>query len=137
MAYQITRKNRIIEDLELCNADGSVAETFHVDLNVDQIAGRLNKARSALAQAQADLRDAPDDAQKIEAMGNAIIALFDVIFGEDGRKRIVEFYEDAYTEMLVDVFPFIADVILPKIEAASEARKNQLLAAAKTNKRWR
>ena len=138
MAYQIIRKNRIIEDLELCRADGTVAETVHVDLNVDQIAGRLQKARKALAQAQDDLRSAPDDEKKVEALGNAVIALFDVIFGVSGREKIVNFYEGAYSEMLVDIFPFISDVIMPKINEASKARLEQLQAATRFNKRgWR
>lgn len=135
MAYQITRKNRIVEDLELCTADGTVSQTIHVDLNVDQMAARLRAATADLAKAKSEMENAPDDEKKVEALGNATIALFDVIFGEEGRKKIVDFYEDAYTEMLVDVFPFIADVVLPKVNEASAARREQLLAAAKFNRK--
>jgi hypothetical protein len=40
-----------------------------------------------------------------------------------------------YTEMLLDVFPFIDGEIIPKIREASEARKAQLLAAAKATRK--
>lgn len=53
MAYQIIRKNRIIEYLELCRADGTVADTVHVDLNVDQIAGRLQAAIKSFGEPSA------------------------------------------------------------------------------------
>lgn len=37
--------------------------------------------------------------------------------------------------MLLDIFPFINEVILPMVRAASEARKEQLRAAANLAKR--
>ena len=131
--YQITRKNRIKETLQLCNADGSVAEEINVDLNVDAIAGRMNKAYEALGIAQNDLTDEPTP-QMIEKFGQAVLAVFEVVFREDGCKRIVAFYENNYTEMLLDLFPFINDEIMPKIREASEERKQQLIEAAKRSK---
>ena len=68
--YQITRKNRIKETLQLCNADGSVAEEINVDLNVDAIAGRMNKAYEALAHTgDARLSDAYVDKAVMQAYG--------------------------------------------------------------------
>lgn len=131
--YQITRKNRIKETLQLCHADGTVAEEIYVDLNVDVIAGRMNKAYEALGIAQNELTDEPTP-QMIEKFGQAVIAVFEVVFGEDGCRRIVAFYENNYTEMLLDLFPFINDEIMPKIREASEERKQQLIEAAKRSK---
>lgn len=135
--YQITRKNRIKETLQLCHANGDVAEEINVDLNVDVIAGRMNKAYEALGMAQNALGANTNSPELLEQFGNAVMAVFDVIFGEDGRKRIVAFYENNYTEMLLDLFPFINNEIMPKIREASEQRKQQLIDAAKgTKKRW-
>ena len=135
--YQITRKNRIKETLQLCHANGDVAEEINVDLNVDVIAGRMNKAYEALGIAQNALGANTNSPELLEQFGNAVMAVFDVIFGEDGRKRIVAFYENNYTEMLLDLFPFINNEIMPKIREASEQRKQQLIDAAKgTKKRW-
>ena len=135
--YQITRKNRIKETLQLCHANGDVAEEINVDLNVDVIAGRMNKAYEAIGMAQNALEANTNSPELLEQFGNAVMAVFDVIFGEDGRKRIVAFYENNYTEMLLDLFPFINNEIMPKIREASEQRKQQLIDAAKgTKKRW-
>ena len=129
--YQVTRKNRIKEQLQLCHADGTVALTAEVDLNVDVIASRVSKAYETLGMAQNALAEDPRNPAPMEAYGNAVIAVFNVIFGEEQTAAIVEFYEGNYTEMLLDLFPFINNEIMPKIAEASEARKAQLLEAAK------
>lgn len=133
--YTITRKNRIKEQLQLCHADGTVALVAEVDLNVDQIAARVNKAYETLGMAQLALQKAPKDEKTLEAYGNAVIAVLFVIFGEDQTKSIVAFYENNWSEMLLDLFPFINDEIMPKIREASTARKAQLVAAAQQAQR--
>lgn len=129
--YQITRKNRIKETLQLCHANGDVAVELEVDLNVDEIAGHANKAYEALGMAQLALQKDQNSQKAMEAYGDAVIAVLDVIFGEEGTKQIAEFYEGHYSEMLLDLFPFINGEIMPKIRAASADRKAQLMAAAK------
>lgn len=133
--YTVTRKNRIKEQLQLCHADGTVALVAEVDLNVDLIAARVNKAYETLGMAQLELQKAPHDEKALEAYGNAVIAVFTVIFGEAQTKSIVEFYENNWSEMLLDLFPFINNEIMPKIREASADRKAQLLAAAQQAKR--
>lgn len=129
--YQVTRKNRIKEQLQLCHADGTVAMTADVDLNVDIIANRVSKAYEALGMAQNALANDPRNPATMEAYGNAVIAVFNVIFGEEQTAAIVAFYENNWTEMLLDLFPFINNEIMPKIAEASEARRTQLLEATK------
>ena len=132
--YQVTRKNKITETLQLCHADGSVAHTISVDLNVDQIAARVNKAWEVLGAAQNTLTEDPKSDAALEAYGEAVLALFDVIFGEKNREKIVSFYESNYSEMLLDLFPFINEVVMPQIREATAARREQLIAAARAAK---
>ena len=133
--YQVTRKNRIRESVQLCHADGTVAETIEVDLNVDEVANRANKAYEMLGMAQLELQKDGNTEKLLEAYGNAVIAVFNVIFGADGASRIIAFYEGNYTEMLLDLFPFINNEIMPKIRAATAARKEQLIEAARLAKK--
>lgn len=130
--FQVTRKNRIKETVQLCNADGTVAQEINVDLNVDTIAARMNKAYEMLGMAQNQLQ-ADNNPVNAETFGKAVIAVFEVVFGDD-CKKILEFYENSYTEMLLDLFPFINDEIMPKIREASQQRKNQLVELAKRSK---
>ena len=137
--YQITRKNRIKEQLQLCHADGTVALDVDVDLNVDEISARVNKAYEVLGAAQIALEKDTESAEAMEAYGRAVVAVFNVIFGEENAEKMIAFYENNFTEMLLDVFPFINNEIMPKIREASAARKTQLKEAAKAvkyGKRW-
>ena len=135
--YQVTRKSKINETLQLCNSDGTVAETIVVDINVDQIGSRVNKAYELLGIAQNTLKKDPHDPKLAEEFGNAVLALFQAIFGAENAEKIVVFYEGNETEMLLDLFPFINDVIMPKVRDASAARKEQLKAAANISSRKR
>lgn len=137
MSYQVQRKSRIKETLELLDETGAVVESLDVDLNVDQIAGRVNKAYEVLGAAQTALQKNARSDEALEAYGKAVLAVFDVIFGEDGTKKLISFYDGNFNEMLLDVFPFINDEIMPKIRAASADRREQMLAAVKASKKAR
>ena len=130
--YQVQRKNLIREQLQLVHANGDIAATIDVEINVDRVGAQINKAFELLGYAQAAAQKDPKNPHLWDALGQACIALFTTIFGEDGCKTIVDFYgsRDAYTEMLVDLFPFINGEIIPKVNAASAERKKQLLAMA-------
>ena len=127
--YQVQRKNQIKEQLQHVHANGEIACTVDVDINVDRIGAQISNAYELLRMAQGALQKDPESPALMEAFGKATIALFTVIFGEAGCKQIVDFYgsRDAWTEMLTDLFPFIKDVIIPKVNEASAARKKQLL----------
>lgn len=127
MAYQIKRKNRVVEKLELCNADGSVALAVDVDINVDDMGGRIAAAQDVLAMAKELVQKEPKSEKAQEAFGTAVMALFAVIFGQENTISILEFYDGRYIEMLADVFPFIKDVIMPEVISVSAERKQQIL----------
>ena len=44
--------------------------------------------------------------------------LYTSIFGDSGTQKILAFYDNAYFEMSLQVFPFIVDVVKPRIEAS-------------------
>lgn len=127
--YEITRRSKVKEVLTVNNADGSVAFELPVEINVDTFVGRWNKARVALANAQKDVtvNKSDDNAQRY---GDAAIALMRLVFGDDGAEKIIDFYDTDYTEMLLDVLPFLADCIVPAVNAATEERVKQLKKAA-------
>lgn len=135
MAYQVKRKSKIKERLELCDESGAVVLPIDVEINVDDMASRITAAQQTLYMAQALVNKEPQSEKAQEAFGSAVIALFAVIFGKDNTDKIVAFYDGRYTEMLLDVFPFITEVIMPKIKSASAERKQQLIDAARASRR--
>lgn len=141
--YQIKRKNRIVEQVQLVHANGDIACTLDVDINVDEIGPKINKAYEMAGMAQLELEKNPISQNAVDAYGEAVLALLNVIFGEDGCNKIVEFYggRGAWSEMLIDLFPFINNEVMPRVQEASAARKEQLFEMAKavkksTRRKW-
>lgn len=129
--YQIQRKNRIKEQLQLVHANGDIACTLDVDINVDRMTAQISKAYDQLGRAQNELMNDRTSEKLIEEYGKAVVLVLTAIFGEDGCKKILDFYEDNYTECLLDILPFVSGEIMPKIREASQARKEQLEALMK------
>lgn len=120
MAYKITR-NHIVEELEI--EDNGRTVTLNVDLNVDDIMGKYNMAQYAIARANQAAHEAKNDgdmAKAEEMMGDAVISLFRVIFGEEQTEQILTIYQNRYLEMLADISPFIAEVVQPRILEAQQ-----------------
>lgn len=118
--YQIKR-NHLVEDLEI--EDNGKVLALKVDLNVDTTLYQYNQAQYKIAQASQDAKKAANDndlALAEEAMGNAVLGLFEVVFGEEQTKQIIDFYGDKPLEMLGDIAPFISDVVAPKIAEAQQ-----------------
>lgn len=133
--YKVTR-NHIVEELEI--TDSGKSKVFSVDINVDEILSRYNQTQYKIAAAAeaAKKAKAPDDMQKAERdMGEAVLGLFELIFGADQTKEILEIYDGRSMEMLGDISPFIADVIVPKVHEAQERLQSRYAQVSKRGKK--
>ena len=118
--YQIKR-NHIVEELEI--EDNGKVLKLSVDINVDTMLRVYNNAQYKIAQASVDAQKAADEkdmSKAEEAMGNAVLGLFEVVFGTEQTEKIVEFYDNKPLEMLGDIAPFISDVVAPKFKEAQD-----------------
>lgn len=135
MGYQVGRSNRIEETLDLVDSEGIVQHTISVALNTSDIARqyrvqhlhliKAQQAYAALQQAQGDGRSAAVE-QAEEALGDAILGLFRLVFGEDGLHQILDFYDGCYIEMLENVLPFLTQVVVPAVQADAAQRKQRI-----------
>ena len=118
--YQITR-TRIVEQLEI--DDNGTKTVLDVDISADAILKDYNQAQYAIAQAQMlaqKAKEKKDIEEAEQAMGDAILALFKVIFGKDQLDKILQIYDNSPLEMLGDIAPFIAEVVTPRIHEAQQ-----------------
>ena len=129
--YQVTRKNKVKESLRFNHADGTEAFTAEVEINVDEFAGKYNKARELAAFAENKLKNSPESEELQQAYGEAVIAVLELIFGQENTRKILEFYENRYSEMLLDIYPFLTEVIQPAIQEAARDRAEKLSSALK------
>ena len=118
--YQIKRKH-IVEDLEI--EDNGKTLKLSVDINVDSMIKAYNNAQYKIAQASNAAKAAAGDKDMSaceEALGDAVLSLFEVIFGQEQTRQIIEFYDNKSLEMLGDIAPFITDVIAPRFKEAQD-----------------
>lgn len=132
MAYQVGRSSKIHESLELVDDNGKIVETIETNVDADKIAREFNRRINAVIRAEAAAKALPQSGEiipmtteqaeaanaAIQAYGDAVINLFQLIFGDSGTQKILAFYDNAYFEMSLQVFPFIVDVVKPRIEAS-------------------
>jgi hypothetical protein len=118
--YQIKR-NHIVEELQI-EDNGKVLD-LTVDINVDSILQAYTSAQYRIAKASQDAKMAAGDkdmSKAQEALGDAILGLFEVIFGTEQANKIIEFYGNKALEMLGDITPFITEVVAPRIKEAQD-----------------
>ena len=138
MAYQIRRQDPEIEELQLVNRDGSVAETLEVALNGADLAERVSKEYVNLLNAQSYANDPktgkdPESmAEAVEKLGNCVIDLYNAALGEENTRKILDFYNGRTLEMIQEVNPFVIDVVIPK--ARKIAQQNRKAARASYRK---
>lgn len=122
--YVIERKKRIKESLKIVSDKEELILT--VDLDIDYATQQYWKYYEKLHLCHEELKKEPNNAQKIELFGNAVLALCSFIFGEEQTKKIVEFYNERYTEIFSDILPFLTDVVFPMLKSESKKRAKQL-----------
>lgn len=124
--YTIKKAAHIVDELNIEEGD----KKLKVDINiyVDDIMAEYTKCQKQIAVAQEKIKQNQSDDDALAALGEAIVALFCLLFGEEQTKKIVEFYENRTASMLADFLPYIVQVILPAIQ---DAQKN--LAATYTS----
>lgn len=123
MAYKVQRSSKIIEQLEL-----GEDKTISVVINVTKMAADINKAYNDIIRADVAYRkaDKSNPEQVLEVfgeIGKSVLSLFNVVFGEESAAEVVEYYDEDYLEMIIEVLPFISEVIFPQIKKFSQEKK--------------
>lgn len=130
MGYKVGRAKKITEPLELVDETGATVKVIPAAITPDKVVMEFNRRYNAVIAAQKAAQQVadPSDAGAQEVLslfGDAVLSLLGLVFGDDGAAEILDFYEDAYAEMAVAVFPYIEDVIVPEIRRSAEAMRQQ------------
>lgn len=114
--YELKRKAKIEEQLKIG------VEILTVSIDPEAIALQFNATRNKVITAEQKIKAVKDESglsdEVISEYASAVTALFGLIFGESNALKIIDFYENRFVEMSTEVFPFIIDVITPKINRA-------------------
>ena len=115
MAFVLKRSKKIEESVQIGD------EIIPVSLDIGKINGDFNTRYRNLVNAECELKQidkgaTPEQLLALQtAYGNGVISLMELIFGVDGAKKIVDFYESDYLELLENIIPFVQETIMPKM----------------------
>jgi hypothetical protein len=134
MAYKIKRQAKIVEELEL---DG--LKTLEINIDIDLIAREYRTAYLNVIDAEARLREIKKHGVKDETVeemyGNAIISLMNMLLGIENTTEILDYYDKNYAEMIIEIYPFLTEIIIPQVNNAVEERNKNIATKYKGKKR--
>ena len=123
---QIQRKQKIEDTLELLDENGVICHTLPVNIDIDRCFVRVAQARKNIIAAEQELKK-ENTPKAHENYGKAICELYSAIFGDEGCDKILEHYDNRYTDMFLDIMPYLINEIYPRFDAISKAKVQQLI----------
>ena len=134
MAFKLKRFKKI-ESLELVNEEGVTEKVITVRLDKAGLAMNASKKYVEVQRllAMAEKARGKENAEVVDELvtrlGQTVIDFFEIIFGEENTKTILEFYEGNYIEMVLEVVPFIQERILPMSRAIAQQNRRTAMAS--------
>lgn len=125
MAYQIKKSKKIVEELALMDDNGTIDMMLKIEINPDRIISEYRKIELMLAKAEKAAKE-NNTSESAKVYGDMIITYMTLLFGDDNTSKLINYYDGRYTDMLVDVMPFINNVIRPQLEKTAKAKKELL-----------
>lgn len=126
--YTITQRKTLHKQLAIIPANSTEQMIFNVDIVPEKMAGKFGELCWKIQQETA--KKEPSS----EAIGEAIVELFTIVFGKEQTETMVKLYEDNYLDLLVDVTPFLIEEIKPAIVEASKSKRDELKKLAEQTK---
>ena len=122
--YTIEKSRNFDDELKITEDNKELLLKIHLEINP----GMIPKYRAlSLRLSELQKQTQPD----VTAIGACIVDIMGLLLGETNTEKIVAFYENNYTQMLYDIFPYIQQVIVPEIEKLAKDRKKMF------SKKWR
>ena len=124
MAYKLERAKATTIEIEVGN------EILSIPVKGMSVYRKVLEAQGKLKDIQTKMDNLSKNGVKVspelvEFLGQSVIYLFNVAFGEQNTQKILDFYEGNYDEMLLKVYPFFIQVYLPALKdrAKEESRE--------------
>ena len=125
MAFKLKRFKKT-ESIELVNEEGVTEKVITVRLDKAGLAMNASKKfveiQRLLAMAE-KARGKENEEELVTELGQTVIDFFEIIFGKEDTKAILEFYEGNYIEMALEVMPFIQEKVLPTVRAIAQQNR--------------
>lgn len=120
MAYKLEREKTNFIEVEIGDSTLSIpVKGMAVYRKVLDAQGKLKDIQTKIENMAKNNVEITDEL--VEFLGQSVIYLFNVAFGEANTQKILDFYEGNYDEMLLKVYPFFLNVYLPALKGNARA----------------
>lgn len=123
--YTIQKTQAFEDTLKI---DGKEGDSLLLNICVNtspQLVKEYRSLQVQLIDAQKKVKEQPENAAALEEIGDATIKLLSLLLGEDNVQKMMAFYNEDYVAMFTDTFPYIQEVIAPKIQEIAKSRRAQ------------
>ena len=123
----VIQKSQAFTDTITFQTNGEAEDlTVPIKLNVtSELIPQYRAVQLRMLELQKQNQADPGNEAVINGIGECIVQTMTLLFGEENAEAIIRFYENDLEQMLLDVFPYIRDVIVPQIEKIAKERKQQ------------
>lgn len=108
--YQVKKTTQRIQDTLQIDDNGTLVD-IPVDIHVDDVVRDYIRVTN-------ELKNIGGDPEKL---GAAVVEMMNLVFGAEGAEKLLDLYQNRYLDMIGDVYPFIKDVVEPKLIKAMKA----------------
>ena len=129
--YEVKKTETIKEQAKFTDSRGNEL-IISVTINPMAIARKASVELVEVRDLQKKAKANPGDIRLVGELGDATQRMLDTILGVDNTQNLMRFYEDDMLAMVMDVMPFVLEVLYPKIlvsskEAAKRMRRRHFL----------
>lgn len=123
----VIQKSQAFTDTITFQTNGDAEDlTVHIKLNITpELIPQYRAVQLRLVELQKQNQTDPGNTEIVAGIGECIVQTMTLLFGEENAEAIIRFYDNDLAQMLMDVFPYIRDVIIPQIEKIAKERKQQ------------
>lgn len=111
MPYQVKKTTQRIQETLQIDDNGTLVD-IPVDIYVDDVVRDYVRVTDQLKNVGADP----------ERLGAAVIEMMQLVFGADGANKILDLYQNRYMDMIGDIYPFVKDMVEPKLVKAMKEK---------------
>lgn len=109
--YQVKKTTQRIQETLQIDDNGTLVD-IPVDIYVDDVVRDYVRVTNQLKTVGTDP----------EKLGTAVIEMMQLVFGVEGAKKILDLYQNRYMDMIGDIYPFVKEVVEPKLVRAMQQK---------------
>lgn len=124
--YTLEKKKVFTDQLELKDENGN---SQILNISIDISPALLQKFRTLqirLINLEKERQKDPMTTQMLEGVGKVTVEIFETLLGKENVEKIERFYDGDYTAMCAELFPYIQSAVVPMLQQAAKARKQQM-----------